>query len=142
MTYEDGAQSRGRTGMVLPPRDFRHTSVFTASYYCLCAGLSLDHHHHVLRSRPSSLYTFLFTRLRSGLPSALPVKVSPNLSGFTLAVSELGAQVVNPSPLRLPISPSGLERMSRQNHYIHMIIGEINLFFFILPKTLVVFIGD
>jgi hypothetical protein len=60
-------------------------------------GLSL-HLRFRLRCCPSSLYTFppglRPSRLRSGLPSARPVKVFPNLSSSTPKISPGALNVV------------------------------------------------
>lgn len=53
------------------------------------------------RRCPSSLYTFPY----SGLGSGLPVKVSPNLSSSTSRVSLGALNLFGLSPLRLPVSP-------------------------------------
>jgi len=104
----NGAQGRNRTGTVLPPRDF-----LTNYSFCCCfkkhlwSGLSL--HRICIHKRrwvPSSLYTFkTFVKLRSGLPSPLRVKVSPNLTPFTTKFPIVVLNLI--SRLRLPISPPG-----------------------------------
>lgn len=78
----------------ITPADFRHTTAFTASFRCSCAGLCLDHGATRFRPPPSSLYTFsVETELRSALPRRYP-GVSPNLTGFTRELSQLGAQLL------------------------------------------------
>ena len=55
--------------------------------------------------RQVSTRSTVFTGLRSGLPSPLRVKVSPNLTPFTTKFPIVVLNLI--SPLRLPISPPG-----------------------------------
>lgn len=82
--------------------DFLHTTVFTASSGCSCAGLCLHRGACAvgaprLVSTPSHCWAWL------GVASACRPGVSPNLRGFTQVLSLPGAQFL--SPLCLPIPP-------------------------------------
>jgi len=73
------------------PRDFLHTTVFTAGRCRSCAGLCLHHGAMRVRCPPSSLYTFPFPGLARCCLAAR-AGVSPNLTGFTRVLSPPCAQ--------------------------------------------------
>jgi hypothetical protein len=109
----DGARGRNRTGMGLPPRDFRTRYSFRccASVAHLESGLSLCRIARCARVRqgPSSLYTFRAGTLwQRGLARDCrhtSATVSPNLTPFARAFPIRVLKCL--SPLRLPISPPG-----------------------------------
>lgn len=89
--HQPGARDRNRTGTAVRPRDFHHTAAFAAGICRLCAGLCLDHCVSAvgprrLVSTPSHCWAWL------GVVSALGPGISPNLTGFTWALSLPSAQ--------------------------------------------------
>lgn len=69
--------------MDLSPADFLTNYNFRC-HHCLWSGLSLYHIlFKYLGTTHQASTPYLFLSLGSGLPSALPVKVSPNLSSST-----------------------------------------------------------
>jgi hypothetical protein len=90
-----GSWSGTRTRKVIRPGDFLTLYSFHCQPKLFVVWTFSSPSALPVKGWPSSLYTFPFG-LGSGLPSALSVKVSPNLTRFTHGIS--------PKVLKLPIS--------------------------------------